>query len=188
MRLIKTPIPDLVVLEPVRHQDARGFFMEIWREEWQKRFGFPRPFLQDNHSHSDQRGVLRGLHFQAPPRNQGKLVWASRGAIYDVAVDLRRGSPAFGKWHALVLSSENSLRFFVPRGFAHGYITLEADTDVQYKVDAYYAPETERGLRWDDSVLGISWPAIPPLVSEKDAALPGWEEFSSPFAYGAFPG
>jgi dTDP-4-dehydrorhamnose 3,5-epimerase len=126
--------------------------------------------------------VLRGLHFQAPPREQGKLIWASRGAIYDVAVDLRQGSPSFGKWHALVLSDENCLRFFVPRGFAHGYMTLEAGTEVQYKVDAYYAPEAEGGLRWDDPSLGVSWPAIPPLVSERDAALPLLEGFHTPFA------
>ncbi|MDR1359871.1 MAG: dTDP-4-dehydrorhamnose 3,5-epimerase [Deltaproteobacteria bacterium] len=184
MRAIKTPIPDLLILEPVRHQDGRGFFMEIWRAEWQKHFGFSRPFIQDNHARSDQRGVLRGLHFQAPPQAQAKIVWASRGAIYDVAVDLRRGSPSFGKWHALVLSSENSLRFFLPSGFAHGYMALEAGTDVQYKVDAYYSPEAEKGLRWDDPLLGISWPAIPPLVSERDAALPGWKDFSSPFTHG----
>ncbi|MDR2161312.1 MAG: dTDP-4-dehydrorhamnose 3,5-epimerase [Desulfovibrio sp.] len=187
MRVIATAIPDLLVLEPVRQPDARGFFMETWRAEWQARFGFARPFVQDNHARSDLRGVLRGLHFQAPPKDQGKLIWASRGAVYDVAVDLRRGSPSFGRWHSLILSGENSLRFYIPPGFAHGYMALETGSEVQYKVDAYYAPEAEGGLRWDDPGLGISWPAIPPLVSEKDAEWPLLQTLRSPFAYAPSP-
>ena len=183
MRVIKTEIPELLVLEPVRHGDHRGSFMETWRDTWQEKIGLNAPFVQDNHACSVERGVVRGLHFQAPPYTQAKLVWVTRGAIYDVAVDIRRGSPTYGKWEAVVLSAENGLRFFVPHGFAHGYMTLEAGTEVHYKVDAYYNAPAEGGLRWDDPALGIAWPDISAVLSEKDRVLPLLSALESPFIY-----
>ena len=157
--------------------------METWREEWGAELGLSGPCIQDNHARSEQAGVLRGLHFQAPPQAQSKLVWASRGAIYDVAVDIRRGSPTFGKWQGIILSEENKLRFFVPRGFAHGYLTLEPGTEVHYKVDAYYSPEHEGGIRYNDPGLGIPWPLEGVILSEKDNILPLLGSFDSPFVY-----
>ncbi len=183
MRILPVDIPDLLVLEPKVHRDARGFFMESWREEWRETLGLPSPFIQDNHARSEETGVLRGLHFQNPPYTQGKLVWVTRGSVYDVAVDLRKGSPAYGKWHGLILSAENALRFYVPRGFAHGYMTLEPGTEFQYKVDAYYNPAEEGGLRWNDPTLAIPWPDITPVLSPKDGLLPLFEALDSPFSY-----
>lgn len=183
MRIEHTDIPGLCILEPVVHGDARGFFMESWRAEWADKLGLPNPFVQDNHARSERVGVLRGLHFQAPPRAQSKLVWASRGAVYDVAVDIRRGSPTYGAWYGLVLSEENKLRLFVPRGFAHGYMTLEPGTEVNYKVDAYYSPSDEGGIRYDDPDLGIAWPVPFPELSAKDKELPFIKSLNSPFIY-----
>lgn len=184
MRVIPTGIPDLLVLELKKHQDHRGFFMETWRAEWLKEMGAHHPFVQDNHACSVAAGVTRGLHFQAPPHAQAKLVWVSRGAVYDAAVDLRKGSPTYGKWHGLILSAENALRFYVPRGFAHCYMTLEPDTEFQYKVDNYYNQASEGGILWNDPDLGIPWPDLPPVLTDKDKALPRLRDFASPFVYG----
>ncbi len=181
MRSIPTGISGLLLLEPKRNRDHRGFFMETWREEWRAELGLPHPFIQDNHARSETPGVLRGLHFQRPPHAQGKLVWVVRGAVFDAAVDLRVGSPTYGKAFGQVLSEENALRMFVPRGFAHGYMTVEPGTEFCYKVDAYYAPEAEGGLRWNDPALGIQWPDLPPILSEKDERLPLLREMESPF-------
>jgi len=126
---------------------------------------------------------LRGLHFQLPPHTQSKLVWVTRGAVYDVAVDLRKDSPSYGQWHGLVLSEENMLRFFIPHGFAHGYMVLEADTEFHYKVDAYYAPQSEGGILWNDPALAIAWPALSPVLSPKDKLLPLMSSFETPFTY-----
>lgn len=183
MRIIPTEIPDLVVLELPVHTDARGFFMESWRADWSKTLRLDRPFIQDNMARSEGKGVVRGLHFQAPPHAQSKLVWVGRGAVYDVAVDVRVGSPTWGRWHGQVLSEENRLRFFVPPGFAHGYMTLEPGVEVLYKVDNYYAPGHEGGLRHDDPALGIPWPGLAPVLSEKDRALPLLSALDSPFTY-----
>lgn len=183
MKLIPTELADLFVLSLKAHKDARGFFVETWRDEWGKKIRLGSPFVQDNHACSVERGVLRGLHFQAPPHAQAKLVWVVRGAIYDVAVDLRVGSPTYGRWHAVVLSTENMLRLFVPKGFAHGYLTLEPETEVLYKVNALYAPGHEGGIRWDDPSLAIPWPDISPILSEKDKTHPLMEAFASPFSY-----
>ena len=155
--------------------------METWRDTWGESIGLEQPFIQDNHARSEEKGVVRGLHFQNPPYAQSKLIWATHGAIFDVAVDLRRRSPTFGKWHSVVLSAENALRFYVPRGFAHGYMTLEEGTEVQYKVDAYYNPSEESGIRWNDPELAIPWPPLAPILSPKDAALPGIKELQTPF-------
>ena len=183
MQILSTDIPGLCSFQLDVHRDERGFFVETWREEWSKKLGLPHPFVQDNHARSEAKGVLRGLHFQAPPHAQSKLVWVSRGAVYDVAVDLRLGSPTYGKWHGIVLSEANMTRFFLPRGFAHGYMTLEEGTEFHYKVDAYYSPAHEGGIRYDDPALSIPWPALPPVISPKDRDLPSIDSFESPFTY-----
>ena len=185
MNIHTTPLPGLVLLEPKVFQDGRGFFMETWRESWLKPLGAPRPFVQDNHTRSETLGVLRGLHFQRPPFAQSKLVWVTLGEVFDVAVDLRTGSPTYGQYHAARLSAENRLRFFVPEGFAHGYMTLTPVVEFQYKVDNFYAPDHEGGIYHNDADLGIEWPGgIVPVLSEKDRALPGFSEIHSPFIWG----
>ncbi len=181
MEIIETGIKGLLVLKPKIFHDARGFFLESWRDEWKSLLNLKKGFIQDNHAGSVKKGVLRGLHFQAPPHAQTKLVWASKGAAYDVAVDLRKGSPTFGKWHSLVLSPENAFRFLIPRGFAHGYMTLEDDTEIQYKVDNYYNKESEGGLLWNDPDLDIHWPDFEPFLNEKDQILPTLANLSTPF-------
>ena len=178
-----TPIPDLLVLRPKQFLDGRGFFSESWaREPWLRR-GLDISWCQDNHSLSRQAGVLRGLHYQAPPSAQAKLVRCTHGRIWDVAVDVRRGSPHFGKWFGVELSSANWLQLFVPRGFLHGFLTLEPDTEVQYKVDSPYSSECDGAVRWDDPDLAIEWPLrAAPILSAKDAAAPDFANWHSPFA------
>jgi len=184
-----TPIPGLLVVTPARHGDARGFFSETWSAgAWQAR-GLEIAWCQDNHSLSREAGVLRGLHYQAPPMAQAKLVRCSRGRIWDVAVDARRGSASYGKWFGLELSAENWRQLFVPKGFLHGFLTLEPDTEAQYKVDNAYAPECDGAVRWDDPELAIDWPlgglgADAPVLSAKDAAAPRLAEWRSPFELG----
>lgn len=182
MRLIETDIPDLMILEPKVFQDERGFFMESYNSEALASYGLDYNFIQDNHARSGQ-GVLRGLHFQKPPMDQTKLVRVTRGAVYDVAVDLRKGSPTYGKWVGVTLSASNFLQFLVPRGFAHGYVTLEPDTEFQYKVDNYYAPKLDGGIIWNDPDLAIDWPVESPVLSAKDRELPRFKDFESPFVY-----
>jgi len=167
------PIEGLVIIEPRAFPDERGFFMESYKQSDFEKAGILGPFVQDNHSRS-KRGVLRGLHFQRPPYAQGKLVRVSRGRAWDVAVDLREGSPTFGKYFALELSESNRLMFWIPAGFAHGFLALEDDTELQYKCTAEYNAASDGGLRWNDPDIAIAWPdiGIPPLVSAKDAALP----------------
>lgn len=169
MKLIETAIAGPIIIEPRVFGDARGFFMETWNAAAFREAGLDLTFVQDNHSRS-QRGVLRGLHFQNPGP-QGKLVRVTRGAVYDVAVDLRGSSPTFGQWVGVELSAANQRMFWVPEGFAHGFVTLEDDTDFLYKCTAPYAPQTEFTLAWDDPSVGIDWPldGITPLISEKDA-------------------
>ncbi len=183
MRIHATGLPGLVILEPVVHRDHRGFFLETFRKETLAQAGLPHEFVQDNHARSEQCGVLRGLHFQLPPAAQAKLVWVTRGSVLDVVVDLRRGSPTFGHHYAITLSADNFKRLLVPRGFAHGYMTLEPGTEFQYKVDALYAPQLEAGIRYNDPDLGIVWPAMPPILSDKDTVLPRLAEFESPFLF-----
>lgn len=170
MRLIETDIPGPIVIAPRVFGDARGFFLESWSAAAFAAAGLPDRFVQDNHSRS-ARGVLRGLHFQNP-QPQGKLVRVVAGRIWDVAVDLRRGSPAFGRWTGVELSARTHHMLWVPPGFAHGFLSLEDDTDVLYKCTAPYAPEHEASIRWDDPALAIAWPldGITPILSAKDAA------------------
>ena len=164
----------LLELRPRRFNDDRGFFSEVWREDHLAEIGVRSHFVQDNHSYSKKRGVLRGLHFQVPPAAQDKLVRVSRGAVFDVAVDLRTGSSTFGGWDGIRLSAREWNQLFIPKGFAHGFVTLEDDTEVIYKVSSAYAPEYERAIRFDDSEIGIEWPietnAV--IMSEKDRAAP----------------
>jgi dTDP-4-dehydrorhamnose 3,5-epimerase len=185
MKIDSTELPDLFVLGLDIHRDQRGFFAETWRDEWAARTGLDAPFVQDNLARSEQRGVLRGLHFQKPPHAQAKLVWVSRGAVYDAVVDLRAGSPTYGKSFGLILSEENALRLLVPKGFAHGYMTLAAGTEVQYKVNAYYRPDYDAGIRWDDPAAAVCWPDASAVLSEKDARLPLLADIRSPFTYAA---
>lgn len=169
MNIIETDIADLLIFEPRVFGDERGFFMETWNEGAFRKAGLDLTFVQDNHSRS-QKGVLRGLHFQNPGP-QGKLVRVANGAVFDVAVDLRQGSPTFGQWAGVELSAENKRMFFVPEGFAHGFLTLADDTDFLYKCTAPYAPESEHTLAWNDPSVGIEWPVadLDPIISDKDA-------------------
>jgi dTDP-4-dehydrorhamnose 3,5-epimerase len=182
MDIIPTEIDGLLIVRLTTHRDHRGLFLETWRAEWAEKLKVSRPFVQDNLCRSEGKGIVRGLHFQLPPASQAKLVWVGRGAAYDVAVDLRHGSPTYGQWHALVLSEENMLRFSIPEGFAHGYMTLETGTEFNYKVDAYYSPEHEGGIRFDDPALGIPWPRLSPILAERDRSLPSITDFRSPFS------
>ncbi len=169
---------------PRRFADERGWFSEVYNEDSYARLGVTDRFVQDNQSLSLSAFTLRGLHFQSPPRAQAKLVRCLRGVIYDVAVDLRDGSDDYGRAFSAILSAENGSQLYVPVGFAHGFLTLEPETEVAYKVSDFYAPAEDGGLRWDDPDLGIDWPlpqGVRPAVSAKDAALPGFAAFRTPF-------
>jgi len=173
MQRIPTAIPDACILEPKVFGDARGFFMESWNRRTFAALGLDLDFVQDNHSRS-RKGVLRGLHYQIV-QPQGKLVRVVDGAVYDVAVDLRKSSPTFGRWAGVVLSAENKRMFWVPPGFAHGFLTLSDSADFLYKATEYYAPEHERSVLWNDPAIGIDWPlaelgGMEPLLAAKDAA------------------
>lgn len=166
-----TSISGLLIIEPRAFPDERGFFMETFKVSEYSAHGVPVQFVQDNHSKSS-RGTLRGLHYQTGEHAQGKLVRCTHGRLWDVAVDIRKDSPTYGKWDAVELSAENHKMFWIPSGFAHGFIALEDDTELQYKCTAEYNKESEGGIRWDDPTLAIDWPITDVLVSEKDAILP----------------
>lgn len=179
-------IPEVLLVGPKRFGDQRGFFSETWSQRaFAEATGVSDDFVQDNHSLSGQAGVLRGLHFQSPPHGQGKLVRVSRGSILDVAVDIRAGSPTFGRHVARKLSAENWQQLWVPAGFAHGFCTLEPDTEVQYKVTAYYAPDHDHGLAFDDPALAIAWPvhADQAILSDKDRKHPRLADLPPYFTY-----
>ena len=168
MKVLSTPLDGLVLIEPTRHRDGRGFFMETFREAPYRDAGILDSFVQDNWSHSE-RNVLRGLHFQ---RRQGKLVTVVRGEIFDVAVDIRPDSASFGRWSGSLLSAENGRQLYVPPGFAHGFCVTSDEADVWYKATDIYRPEEEGGLVWNDPSLGIEWPVDEPVLSERDRAHP----------------
>lgn len=173
----------IVLIEVQRFGDHRGFFGETYSHRRYAELGIDAEFLQDNHSISRAVGTLRGLHFQAPPHSQGKLVRCGRGAIFDVAVDIRRGSPTYGKWEGYELTAKNGRQLYVPAGFAHGFVTLESDSEIVYKCTDYYAPETEGAVRWDS--CDIDWPLTgDPTLSDKDQDAPALADFGSPFVYG----
>ncbi|MCR9257005.1 MAG: dTDP-4-dehydrorhamnose 3,5-epimerase [Alphaproteobacteria bacterium] len=188
MQVTALEIPDVLEISPPKFGDHRGYFAETYNAmKFADATGLAIDWVQDNQSLSATPGTLRGLHFQAPPSPQAKLVRVLRGRIWDVAVDIRNGSPTYGKWVALELSEENFKQIFVPRGFAHGFITLEPDTIVSYKVDGYYDKEADAGLAWDDPTLAVAWPldGLTPVLSEKDGTQPAFADFVSPFAYEA---
>src|SRR5687768_977315 len=174
MQVIETPIPAVKVLVPKKFGDHRGFFSEIYSRKAFAAAGITADFVQDNHSLSAEAGVVRGLHFQLPPMAQDKLLRVVRGAILDVAVDIRRGSPTFGKSVAEVISAENWKQIYIPAGFAHGFRTLEPNTEVIYKVTNFYSPEHDRGIRWNDPAIGIDWgiDEAQAILSERDRKHP----------------
>jgi dTDP-4-dehydrorhamnose 3,5-epimerase len=183
MQIKTLDIPDVKILTPKKHGDHRGFFYEVYSRKTLADLGIDIEFVQDNHSLSAQRGTLRGLHFQTPPFAQHKLVRVLRGSILDVAVDLRASSPTYGRHVSAVLSAQNWDQILVPIGFAHGFVTLEPDTEISYKVSNYYSPENDRGLLWSDPALGIDWQVSADHValSAKDAAQPKLSEIGVPF-------
>jgi dTDP-4-dehydrorhamnose 3,5-epimerase len=185
MDIKATEIPGVLLLKPRYFRDARGYFVETYNLSGARAAGLTTDFVQDNQAFSQKRGTVRALHFQVPPHAQAKLVRVLRGSIHDVAVDLRTGSPTYGRWTAVTLTALGGEQIFVPRGFAHGYCTLEADTEVAYKVDDYYAPDCDRGLIWNDPSLAIDWPvaAADAVLSDKDPKLPRFADFVSPFRY-----
>jgi len=171
MKLIETPLPGVLILEPRVLGDARGFFLESWNKRTFTALGLDADFVQDNHSRS-ARGVLRGLHYQLT-EPQGKLVRVVSGAVFDVAVDLRKSSPHFGQWVGYELSAENRRMMWIPPGFGHGFLVRSDSADSLYKTTAYYAPQWDRGIRWDDPQIGVAWPlADAPVLSAKDQVQP----------------
>ena len=176
MKIVRTSLPGVLIFEPKVFGDARGFFVETYREEWLKEAGLKINFVQDNQSRS-RKGVLRGLHYQMQ-HVQGKLVRASRGAVYDVAVDVRRGSPTFGKWEGVVLDDVAHRQLYVPPGFAHGFCVLSDDADFNYKCTDYWHPQSETGVVWNDPAIGVQWPdiGVPWTLSDKDRALPALDQ------------
>lgn len=181
MNIIKTEIEDVLIIEPKVFGDHRGWFTEIYSKEKFKELGIDIDFIQDNHSFSVQKGTLRGLHFQMNPKAQTKLVRCTKGGILDVAVDIREGSPTYKKWVAVELTEENKKQLLLPKGFAHGFITLTDNVEVQYKVDEYYSPEDDRSIRFDDPELNIDWGTDRPILSEKDLNAPMLSESDANF-------
>ena len=177
---------ELILIKPTRHKDERGFFSETYSQHRYKKLGVNVDFLQDNHSFSWEVGTLRGLHFQAPPDAKGKLVRCGKGAIFDVAVDIRKGSQTFGHWEGYELTEENGHQLYVPIGFAHGFLTLKPDSEIVYKCTNYYAPKAEGSIRWDDPSIGIEWPLSENIILNKRAAIaPLLKDFKTPFIFGA---
>ena len=184
-----TDLPGVIVLTPRRFGDHRGFFSESWSRAALADHGIDIDFVQDNHSLSARPGTVRGLHFQAPPRAQHKLVRCGRGRLFDVAVDIRRGSATYGRWTGVELSAENGCQLLVPAGFAHGFLTLEPDTEIVYKCSDGYAPDTEGAVLWNDPAIGVVWPAAPktPVLSDKDAAARPLADLDTPFDHAPLP-
>ncbi len=189
MKIEALSIPDVLLITPARHGDARGFFSESWNKERMAAAGVTLDFVQDNHSMSADIGTVRGLHFQSPPHAQAKLVRCGRGRLFDVAVDIRKGSPTYGQWVGAELSFENGAQLLVPAGFLHGFSTREPDTEICYKCTDYYAPECDGAVRFDCPDIGIDWGLgdIEAKLSGKDAAAPVLADFDSPFVWEGRP-
>jgi dTDP-4-dehydrorhamnose 3,5-epimerase len=185
MRIFDTVLPEVKIVAPGRAGDTRGFFSEVWNERDFAAAGIEAHFVQDNHIRNPLKGTLRGLHYQLAPAVQGKLLRVTRGSIFDVAVDIRRGAPTFGRHADAVLSADNWQQLWIPPGFAHGYCTLEDDTEVQYKVTDFYSPDYDRGIAWDDPALRINWPVLHDsvLLSDRDRNHPTLAEQPDLFEY-----
>lgn len=184
MQVEALSIPDVYLIIPPRFGDARGFFAESWNRKALAAAGLILPeFVQDNHSMSHQIGTIRGLHYQAPPHAQGKLVRCGRGSLFDVAVDARIGSPTYGRWVGAELSYDNGHQLWIPAGFLHGFVTREQDTEIVYKCTAHYDRSSDGGVRWDS--LGIDWGVTNPVLSDKDRGAPAFSDWSSPFIHEA---
>jgi dTDP-4-dehydrorhamnose reductase/dTDP-4-dehydrorhamnose 3,5-epimerase len=183
MKVIETRIPGVVIVEPKVYGDQRGWFSETYSKKLFQDNEMSFEFIQDNHSMSSQIGTLRGLHFQNSPKAQTKLVRCTRGKILDVAVDIRKGSPFYCQWVAVELSDENHLQLLVPKGFAHGFLTLTDNVEVQYKVDEYYSPESDRSIRFDDPAIGVQWGIESPILSAKDSNAPLLADCDCGFEY-----
>jgi len=182
MDVVETALPGVLSLTPKRFGDARGFFSETWNQRTFEALGLNLSFVQDNHSLSAEVGTVRGLHFQAPPHAQGKLVRCGRGVLFDVAVDIRKGSPTYGNWVGEELSADNGKMLWVPAGFAHGFSTRAPDTEIVYKCTDFYAPEADGAVRWDS--CGVDWGDLSdPILSAKDSAAPALADFDSPFTW-----
>lgn len=189
MKQTSTPLPDLVVLEPKIHADDRGYFLETYNINTLAQLGINTVFVQDNHSRSARAGTVRGLHYQTPPKAQDKLVRCIRGRVFDVAVDIRNGSPGYGKWYGLELSDENRKQLLVPKGFLHGFVTLSDECDVVYKCSDVYDRDCDGAIAFDDPDLGIDWGVTRDTahLSNKDMAAPRFADFDNPFTYEATP-
>lgn len=187
MQVVSLDIPEVKIISPKKFGDHRGFFSETYNKKTFSDNGLDLDFVQDNHSFSAPKGTLRGLHFQTPPFAQNKLLRVTRGEIFDVAVDLRKGSPTYGKWVGATISAEKWNQILVPVGFAHGFCTLTDNVEVMYKVDALYAPNNDSGIAWNDPDIGVEWPldGMEPILSGKDGEQQSLAEFDSPFEYDA---
>ncbi len=186
MKVTETALPGVLLLEPRRFGDARGFFSETWSRRTLCEAGIDIDFVQDNQSLSVAPGTVRGLHFQSPPHAQAKLVRCGRGRLFDVAVDIRRGSPGYGRWVGVELSFDNGRQLLIPAGFLHGFVTREPDTEIVYKCSDYYAPDCDGAVRFDDPDIGIDWGIAPDqaILSDKDAAAPRLRDLKNPFSHG----
>jgi dTDP-4-dehydrorhamnose 3,5-epimerase len=189
MQIEETPLPGCLILTPRRFGDARGWFSEVWNKETLAKAGITCDFVQDNHSYSAEVGTVRGLHFQSPPHAQTKLVRCGRGHVFDVAVDIRKGSPTFGQWFGTDLSAENGRQLLIPAGFLHGFVTRAPGSELLYKCSDVYAPDCDGAVRFDDPDIGIDWGIGPDraILSDKDRKAPWLREFNSPFIYGPMP-
>ncbi|NEW01036.1 dTDP-4-dehydrorhamnose 3,5-epimerase [Bacillus megaterium] len=183
MNIIKTKFEDAILIEPKVFGDHRGFFTESYNKEMFEQNGIDMNFIQDNHSLSQQPGTLRGMHYQLNDNAQTKLVRVTRGAIYDVILDIRKGSPTYGEWQGFILSADNKRQLLIPKGFAHGFCTIVENTEVQYKVDELYSPEHDRGIAWNDPALNIDWPFNNPVLSDKDTKHPTLAEADNNFTW-----
>lgn len=184
MKVLKTNIEGLYIIEPKVFGDNRGWFMESWSQKKMEEAGLHYNFIQDNHSYSSVKGTLRGLHFQKGSHSQAKLVRCAKGAVLDIAVDLRKGSPTYKKWYSIELSAENKKQFLIPRGFAHGFLTLTDEVEFLYKADNYYNFESDRNIIWNDEEVGVEWGISNPILSEKDAKAPKLCDSDADFIYG----
>ena len=184
MNIITTGLEGVIIIEPKIFRDDRGFFTESYSKRKFEELGLNYDFIQDNHSLSVQEGTVRGLHYQMAPKAQTKLVRVLAGAVLDIAIDIRKGSPTYKKWVSTILTAQNMREFIVPRGFAHGVCSLTPNTEIFYKVDEFYSPECDRCIRWDDPEIGITWPYSKPLLSDKDNNAPLLRDAENNFIYG----